>query len=400
MGSVLRNTTFFRLWTAQGLSNFGDMLTTTGLALAAFGATHSTLAVGLIFAARAIPNLLLGLFAGHLADRYDRKGLMLLMDLVRALLVATLPFLVGQSLLLLLGITFVVSSATVVFNPARSAVLPDILPFDLLQAGNAAMAFAERTTEILGYVAAGVIILLGGVPLVFAIDAVTFLVSAGLILTIKFPEMIRDQQHMGFHFAREEVQRGLEQIKNNQVLRAIFPFSFFMVASGSALLPLMVPLAVDHLHAGQSGFALLEASLAAGATVGALLTGIIQTARRGTLMVFGAMGMGVCTVFAGLSPILPLTMIFFVAAGIANMIYIIPMITAIQENTESEVRGRVFAARFTVVQVGILVGIGYASIATSQLVPPSSVGLAVLASGILMIIVSSTAALSPALRRV
>jgi MFS family permease len=400
MIAALRNIPFLKLWTAQGLSNFGDMLTTTGLALTAYSASHSTLAVGLVFAARALPNLLLGLIAGQLVDRYDRKGLMLMMDLIRALLVASLPFLVTQSLALILVITFLVSTATVVFNPARSAVLPDILPFDLLQAGNSAVALAERTTEILGYVAAGAIIVLGGVPLVFAIDAMTFLLSAGLILTIRFPDMIPGNQKTSLRQIRDDVIVGLRQLRANPALRAIFPFSFFMVASGSALLPLMVPLAVDHLHAGNVGFALLEASLAVGATLGALFSGIIHTGRRGSLMVIGALGMGVCTVFAGLSPILPVTMIFFVAAGVANMVYIIPMITAIQEVTDSEVRGRVFAARFTLVQVGVLVGIAYAAIATSQFVPAAYVGVAVVASGTLMILVAVAGAINPALRRI
>jgi len=376
------------------------MLTTTGLALTAYNASHSTLAVGLVFAARAIPNLLLGLLAGHLVDRYDRKGLMLMMDLIRALLVASLPFLVTQSLGLILLITFLVSTATVVFNPARSAVVPDVLPFDLLQAGNSAIALAERTTEILGYVAAGLIIILGGVPLVFAIDAMTFLLSAGLILTIRFPELMTSNTRTSLRQIREDVVVGLRQLRANPALRAIFPFSFFMVASGSALLPLMVPLAVDHLHAGNAGFALLEASLAVGATLGALFSGILHTGRRGSLMVMGALGMGVCTVFAGLSPVLPLTMIFFVAAGVANMVYIIPMITAIQEVTDSSVRGRVFAARFTLVQIGVLVGIAYASIATSQFLPPALVGMAVVASGLLMIVVAIVGAITPDLRRI
>jgi hypothetical protein len=323
-----------------------------------------------------------------------------MMDLVRAVLVASLPFLVGQSLAVILAITFLVSTATVVFNPARSAVVPDLLPFDLLQAGNSAIAFGERTTEILGYAAAGAIILLGGIPLVFAIDAVTFLISAGVILTIRFPEMILDRRPARWRQVRDDVMGGLSHIRANPALRAIFPFSFFMVASGSALLPLMVPLAVDHLHAGNAGFALLEASLALGATMGALVTGILNTAGRGSLMILGALGMGVCTVFAGLSPILVLTMIFFAVAGMANMVYIIPMITAIQEVTDPEMRGRVFAVRFSLVQVGILLGIAYAAIATSQLVPRSSVGIAVLVSGVLMIIVSCTAAFSPVLRRV
>jgi MFS family permease len=397
--AALRYGPFAKLWTAQALSNFGDMLTTTGLALTAYGSTRSTLAVGLVFAARALPNLLLGLVAGHLVDRYDRKALMLMMDLVRAILVASLPFLVGQRLVVILAITFLVSTATVVFNPARLAVIPDLLPFDLLQAGNSAIAFGERTTEILGYVAAGAIIVLGGIPLVFAIDAVTFLISAGVILTIRFPEMIFDSRPASWHQVRDDVLGGLSHIRDNPALRTILPFSFFMVASGSALLPLMVPLAVDHLHAGNAGFALLEASLAVGATMGALLTGLLHTARRGSLMILGGLGMGVCTVFAGLSSVLVLTMIFFVVAGVANMVYIIPMITAIQEVTDSDMRGRVFATRFTLVQLGVLFGIAYASIATSQF-PPSSVGIAVLASGVLMILVSTSAALSPVLRRV
>ena len=95
-------------------------------------------------------------------------------------------------------------------------------------------------------------------------------------------------------------------------------------------------------------------------------------------------------------------MIFLVVAGIANMVYLIPMITAVQEVTDTSIRGRVFAARFALVQAGILVGIGYATLMTSVLLPGgvSAAGIAVLLSGVLMVIVSSIAALSPALRHV
>jgi hypothetical protein len=110
--------------------------------------------------------------------------------------------------------------------------------------------------------------------------------------------------------------------------------------------------------------------------------------------------MGFFVAFAGVSPALPLTMIFLVVAGIANMVYLIPMITAVQEVTDTSIRGRVFAARFTVVQAGILVGIGYATLTTSVLLPVSAAGVAVVLSGVLMIVVSAVAALSPALRRV
>ena len=199
---------------------------------------------------------------------------------------------------------------------------------------------------------------------------------------------------------REEIFAGLAQVRRVPELRVIFPFSFFMVAAGSALLPLTVPLAIDKLRAGQVGFVLLEASIATGATLGTIITGYLPDVRRGQLMIIGGLGMGFFVAFAGASQTLPLTMIFLVVAGIANMIYLIPMITVVQEVTETEIRGRVFAARFSVVQAGILVGIGYATLMTSVFLPAGSAGIAVLLSGLLMILVSSIAGFSPAIRKV
>jgi HD-GYP domain-containing protein (c-di-GMP phosphodiesterase class II)/MFS family permease len=399
-GEALTFRPFLKLWTAHALSSFGDMLTTTGLALAAYGVSRSIVAVGAIFVARALPNLFLGLLAGPLVDRYDRKGLMILMDVLRAGLVGAVPFLLHTNFAVILGVAFLVSTGTVLFQPARSAALPDLVPYNLLQSSNAAMQFAERVTEILGYGAAGVIILFGGVPLLFAIDALTFVASAGLLLTIQFPEIIREKVVGSWPAVREEILAGLAEVSRIPELRVIFPFSFFMVAAGSALLPLTVPLAIDKLHAGQVGFALLEASIAVGATLGSIITAYLQDVRRGQLMIIGGLGMGFFVAFAGASQTLPLTMIFFVVAGIANMMYLIPMITAIQEVTETGIRGRVFAARFSVVQAGILVGIGYATLMTTVVLPAGSAGIAVLLSGLLMILVSSIAGFSPALRKV
>jgi MFS family permease len=263
------------------------------------------------------------------------------------------------------------------------------------------MQFAERTTEILGYGAAGLLILLGGVPLLFAIDALTFVVSAGLLLTIRFPEVIPAASLAGkWREMRSDIAAGLNVIRQSAELQVIFVLGFSMAAAASSLMPLMVPLAIDKLHAGNAGFALLEASIAVGATFGAIFASYMQDIRRGQLMILGALGMGIFTAFAGVSPVLVLTTIFFIAAGVANMMYLIPMITAIQEVTETETRGRVFAARFTSVQLGVLIGIAYASLSTSVLGSRGSVGTAVLGAGLLMILVSISAGFSSALRKV
>jgi putative nucleotidyltransferase with HDIG domain len=399
---VINNPRFMRFLTAFGLSNFGDMLTTTGLALVAFGPVHSTLAAAAVFATRALPNLVLGLLAGQIVDHYERKTVMILMDLVRALLVISLPFLLlaHASLVLILAITLLVSIASVLFNPARSAVLPDLLPHAHLQQGNSIVAFVERTTEILGYAVAGALIFWASTSLLFAIDGMTFLLSAALLTSLNFPDLVRGaSEALSWARVRDEIREGLEFIGGNQALRVIFPFSFLMAASASALLPLIVPLAIDHLGASAAGFPLLEASIAFGATIGAAAIALVDINRRGLAMIFGGLTMGLSMVLAGLANTLLLAMLFLVVGGVANMAYLIPMMTAIQEETPSEVRGRVFATRFAVIQLGVLVGQLYAALATYRL-DPKMVGLVVVSVGVVMMLVSAAAGLSRSLRKV
>jgi len=402
VAGLVRIPSFAKLLAAAALSNFGDMLTTTGLALAAYGVSGSILTVGAVFAIRALPDLLFGLLAGPFVDRYDRKGLMVMMDVIRALLIASIPLLLRlHSLALVLGVVFLAGVATVIFNPARQAALPDLVPAQVLQSANSALTLAERVTEIVGFASASLIVVFAkAVPLLFAIDALTFVLSAGLVLSIRFPDLVgAPSAAISLDSIRTELVEGLRRILQRPELRAIFPFSFFMVAAGSALLVLMVPLAADHF--GQTSvFPLLEMSIAVGAAVGTVLTTVLETSRRWPMMVAGAIGMGLFTAFAGVTRSIGLAMLFFGIAGIANMVFLIPMITAIQEVTESEMRGRIFAARFTVVRLGYLVGIGYASILTATVFPHAQVSLAVLTSGVLMVVVSTVAALSPGLRKV
>lgn len=393
----LRHRNFAALWVGQGLSNFGDMLTTVGLALFAYGYSHQAWPVAAIFAARALPNLLFGLFAGDLADRYDRKLLMVAMDVLRALMVAAVPILIHSNFAALIAITFAVSTATVVFNPAKQATIPDILPPGLLQQGNSLTAISERLTEIAGFLAATFVLGGQGLPVVFAIDALTFITSAGIILTLPFPDIIRSHEAISFKTVRQNVAAGVRYIGGVAELRIIFIYSFFIVVMASALQPLIVPLALQHIKGGtQQAFPLLEMSIAVGAAAGALIGGVMRPRSRGNLMLIGTLGMGIATVFAGYLNQLPLTMIFLAAGGVANLVYFIPMITAIQEVTDRQFMGRVMAARFTLVQVGVLFGTVYAGLITA-LVP---VGMAVVISGAIIILVTFLSASSTALHKV
>src|SRR5438874_9890999 len=121
---VLSITPFRRLWVGQGVSYFGDMMNTTGLAIMLFVVTHSTGMVALGLIAKAAPVILLGLIAGPIVDRFDRQRVMIAADLVRGVVTVTIPFLAMHWLPAVFIAVAVVAAASTVFNPAKQSILP------------------------------------------------------------------------------------------------------------------------------------------------------------------------------------------------------------------------------------------------------------------------------------
>src|SRR4029077_9477459 len=128
------------LWIGQSISYFGDMMNTTGLAIMLYLVTHSAsmVAVGLI--AKAAPTVLFGLIAGALVDRFDRQRVMILSDITRAILTITIPFLALTWLPGVFIVVFLVATASTLFNPAKQAILPSLVPADFLVKANSLMS--------------------------------------------------------------------------------------------------------------------------------------------------------------------------------------------------------------------------------------------------------------------
>ncbi len=194
------------------------MLTTAGLMLAAYGQGHSPWRVSAVLAARALPVLLLGPWAGQLADRFDRKRLMIMMDGVRAILIALIPAAMNLNFLVLLVLALLATSATITFNPARSAVLPDLVPESLLGSANALIVMAERTSEVLAFGAAGILIVLAGVAPLFTVDAATFILSAVVLGSIEFPSQLRRSEPGSAGKVATQFRDGLAFIAANREL--------------------------------------------------------------------------------------------------------------------------------------------------------------------------------------
>ncbi|HVH70675.1 MAG TPA: HD domain-containing phosphohydrolase, partial [Candidatus Dormibacteraeota bacterium] len=121
---VLNIMPFRWLWLGQGVSYFGDMMNTTGLAIMLFLVTHSTSVVALGLIAKMGPTILFGLIAGSLIDRFNRQQVMIMADLIRAFVTITIPFLALHWLPGVFIAVFIVATASTFFNPAKNAVIP------------------------------------------------------------------------------------------------------------------------------------------------------------------------------------------------------------------------------------------------------------------------------------
>ena len=129
------NGPFSALWVGQLVSLFGDRVHQVALAFLVLETTGSALAVSLVFAAATLPNLVLGPIAGTLVDRWDQKQVMVVSDLLRAAVVVLIPVAAVTHVWLVYPLVFVLTSVSIFFRPARTAVLPRIVRDDELVDG-------------------------------------------------------------------------------------------------------------------------------------------------------------------------------------------------------------------------------------------------------------------------
>src|SRR5437588_12888253 len=138
--------------------------------------SESVVALGLI--SKAVPTIVFGLVAGPIVDRFNRQHVMVGADLIRALLTITIPFLAWHWLPGVFICVFLVATASTFFNPAKQAIIPNLVPPGLLVQGNSLVQSSEGTIELLGYALAGIIAALISWIRLFLIGAATYILSA------------------------------------------------------------------------------------------------------------------------------------------------------------------------------------------------------------------------------
>ncbi|WP_394763751.1 MFS transporter [Phenylobacterium sp.] len=187
---------FLRLWGAQTVSDFGARITREGLPMMAVMALAATPGqLGLLYAMTSGPALVIGLACGDFVDHAARRPILIATDLVRALILITLPLAAWLGLLSMLQVyvaAALVASASVLFDIADHAYLPGLVGKDLVTDANAKLSITESVAEMGGPALAGILFQWLTAPIAVVVNAGTYIVSAILLARIKTPEPPRD----------------------------------------------------------------------------------------------------------------------------------------------------------------------------------------------------------------
>jgi len=186
--ALFRNRNFLLHWMAGAISNVGDFFNSLALVkILSEDPAHLGFYMSLIMVSKVLPSLLLGPVAGVIADRFSRKTIMIISDLIRALLVLGLVFV--QEPAAIIALVFGAAVVAVFYNPASSAMLPSLVkPEELVTAGSLGI-MTQRLAMLLGNGIGAAVLILVGAHNVFYIDAVSFLLSALLLIPLVAPPM-------------------------------------------------------------------------------------------------------------------------------------------------------------------------------------------------------------------
>ncbi len=359
----LQDPHFRRLWTANIITVIGAQLTVVAVPAQIYSITGSSAYVGLTGVFGLVPLIVFGLWGGALADVFDRRTLMIVTTaglIVTSALFFVQAYLGLENVWLLLCLFAVQQAFFAVNQPTRSALLPRLLPLDLLPAANALNMTVFQAGGIAGPLVGGALIPLVGFSWLYLIDTVTLF--ATLSAVIRLPRL--PVQGALSSPGLTAVIDGFRYLRTQPVLMMSFVVDIIAMVFGMprALFPEMAHVDFGGPAEGGLAFALLFAAIPAGAVVGGVLSGWVSRVERQGLAVivailvwgFAMIGFGVAALLAPAAPsvFLVIAVAMLAIGGAADMISAAFRTAMLQSAASDDVRGRLQGIFIVVVAGG------------------------------------------------
>jgi MFS family permease len=331
----------FRLfWTSIFISNIGTWMQMTAINWLLYKLTKSPLQLGLNGLFRAGPALVLGIFSGTLADRYDRKKLLLTTQCLLGTLALILGILDHSENIRpwhIYTMTFLSAAVGSCDGPARQALFPLLIPKEVLPNAVALNAILWKGAALLGPMLGGVAISLMGTSGAFYANAASFLVVVSALMMMKTSS---PGAETGRHFA-SEVKAGLSYVYSQNVILGVIVMEATTSIFGldNALLTIF---ASDILRVGAHGFGLLQSARGLGAVIGSsIYIAFGQAPAQGKILLTSALLYGIGFVLFGYSPSFILSLLLLTFVGAMDTIWAAARSTILQWLAPERLRGRI-----------------------------------------------------------
>ncbi|MFC5741385.1 MFS transporter [Dyella tabacisoli] len=339
--SLFHHRAYVAFWFARISSSFGMQMLSVAVGWQIYAITGRALDLGLIGLVQFFPSVLLALPAGHMADQFVRRRIVLFGQIVEWIAIALLA---GMTLLHaineigVLVLLFIISTAKAIESPSMQSILPALVPANLLPRAVAVNGSAMQAAMIMGP-ALGGFLYIAGPGVVYIVSAVLYLLSITMMSRVRYEQAPpkREPATLKTLFA------GVHFIRERKDVLGVISLDLFAVLLGgaTALLPIF---AKDILHTGPWGLGLLRAAPAVGALLMSFWLARHSMQRHvGTIMFASVAGFGVATLVFALSTVLWLSLIALFVLGAFDMVSMVIRGSLVQLDTPDAMRGRVSA---------------------------------------------------------
>jgi MFS family permease len=336
-------------------SGIGTWLAFVALAVDVWDRTESATWVSALLIADFLPSIVIGVAASSLVDRMNRRRLMVISDLVRVAVFAALIF--ADSPGQIVALAAVAGFATGFFRPAVYAGLPNLVPDEDLPRANSIIQTIENLTLAAGPIAGGLLVAVTGPDPAYAINAVTFLVSAALLVRIP-AHLLQAAAAVGRGYWRD-LADGFALIRGSRALLTVLAaWNVVMLATAGENVAEVV-LAKEAFAAGDFGYGLLVGTTGLGLALGSLLAGSFLESRPLGSVYGGSIGLiAVGLVVAAAAPNVWVAAVCVVFVGIGNGTAVVCNALLIQRGAPDELRGRAFtvlmSSNYVVLGLGMI----------------------------------------------
>jgi MFS family permease len=347
--AVLRNRNFLLLWIGQLVSQVGDRVHAIALMWWVLETTGSAALMGTVLIFATVPSVVFGPFAGGYVDRWSRKTVIVSMDLARGsiiLLIAVLAIRGTLEIWQLLTATAVVSLASVLFGPAISATIPNLVRPSELTRANSLSQMVAQGTGIAGPALGGLLVAFWGVGGVFLLNGFSYILSALSEIFIEIPKTVREEGER--RRILSDVVEGYRFVRANATifgfLRVAAVLNFF-AAPFAILLPII---AKDVLGRGAQSLGIMTAAFSVGFLVASALLAVLkERKRKHPWIILGVALAGAAMVLMGVFIDFRSYLVLIGSVGITLGVANILIMAYIQSVVPDEMRGRVFGFMMT-----------------------------------------------------